>query len=193
MRASLKVIFLFVFFAFCNLSVAQTAGQQPQEEEDAPKKKPETKLSEVIMTDSLPDGELMKRAVKFVKDESSYYVKLGGTSSSNKAEFTASFKIKPKELNPEVDFTGKITMKVVIECKIGKYKYTISEIKHTSKSGKSNGGSYDNLVAECGSMVMKDKTWKKIKAEALKNAGQVIIELKDTMSKEAIEVNKDEW
>ncbi len=192
MKASLKLFFLSLFIVLSNSFVAQTAEPKPKEEEDAPKKKAETKLSEVIETDSLPNGELLKRAVNWVKVESSYFVKQGGTSSGNKAEFTASFKIKPKELNPEVDFTGKVTMKVTIECKDAKYKYTISEIKHTSKSGKASGGSIDNTVAECGSMIMKDLTWKKIKGEMLRDAGQVIIELKVGMAKDSVEV-KEEW
>lgn len=193
MRTSIKLFFLSLFIVLTNSFVAQTNDPKPKEEEDAPKKKKETKLSEVIETDSLPNGELLKRAVNWVKVESSHFVKQGGTSSGNKAEFIASFKIKPKELNPEVDFTGKVTMKVTIDCKDAKYKYTISEIKHTSKSGKANGGSVDNVVPDCGSMVMKDLTWKKIKGEMLRDGGQVIIELKAGMEKSLVEAKEEEW
>ena len=37
------------------------------------------------------------------------------------------------------------------------------EGKHTSKSGNATGGSIDNVVPECGSMVMGDIQWKKLK------------------------------
>ncbi|HQQ94790.1 MAG TPA: hypothetical protein PLQ93_09560 [Bacteroidia bacterium] len=169
-------------------------GQAPaKEDEDSPKKKAETKLSEVITTDSIPASELLNRAINWVKTENHKYVKKGGASSGSKAECIASFIIKPKELNPEVDFTGKITMKVVIECKDAKYRYTVSEIKHISKSGKANGGSVDNAVAECGSMTMKDMTWRKLKGEAMRDAAQVVADIKEAMQKPTTEVKTEEW
>ncbi len=157
------------------------------------KKKVETKFTEVIVTDSLPSSELLNRAIAWVKEENAKYVKKGGSSSGSKAECIASFSIKPKELNPEVDYTGKILMKVVIEVKDSKYRYTVSEIKHVSKSGKVNGGSIDNVVPECGSMVLKDVTWKKMKGEALRNAALVVADLKEGMKKVSTEVKTDEW
>lgn len=171
---------------------AKPAEPAAQEDEFA-KKKIETKLTEVIPTDSLPASELVKRAVAWIKVESIKYKKSGGTTTGNKVECTASFPVKPKELNPEVDYNGKITMKVVIECKDSKYRYIVSEIKHVSKSGNTNGGSIDNAVAECGSMAMNDIVWKKLKGEALKGAGQVILDLKAGMALIPTEVKADEW
>ncbi len=172
---------------------AQSTETKAQEDEDAPKKKVETKMTEVVVTDSLPASELLTRAIAWVKEENVKFQKKGGTSSGSKAECMASFVTKPKELNPQVDYTGKILMKVVIEVKDSKYRYTVSEIKHVSKSGKVNGGSIDNLVPECGSMVMKDITWKKLKGEALRNAALVVADLKEGMNKVSTEVKTDEW
>ena len=178
---------------FSGALVAQSTETKPQEDEDAPKKKVETKMTEVVITDSLPASELLTRAIAWVKEENTKFVKKGGTSSGSKAECQASFSIKPKELNPEVDYTGKILMKVVIEVKDSKYRFTVSEIKHVSKNGKVNGGSIDNVVPECGSMVMKDMTWKKLKGEALRNAALVVTDLKEGMKKVSTEVKTDEW
>ncbi|MBK6523468.1 MAG: hypothetical protein IPG08_14750 [Sphingobacteriaceae bacterium] len=72
-------------------------------------------------------------------------------------------------------------MKVVIECKDRKYRYTINSIKHTSKSGKTSGGSIDNVVPDCGSMIMSDIQWKKIKGEAIKFANYTINDIKEAM------------
>ncbi len=171
--------FLFLFlFGFSGHAFSQetAAGTEPK---GKPKK--ETKYTETIPTDSVSGGELLKRAVNWVKLDVPKYDKLNGVTTSAKAECVASFSIVPKELNPQCDHTGTITMKVVIECKDRKYRYTINSIKHTSKSGKTSGGSIDNVVPDCGSMIMSDIQWKKIKGEAIKFANYTINDIKEAM------------
>lgn len=175
------------------VSFSQTSTETAKEEDEFAKKKPETKLMEVIPTDSLPASELVKRAVFWMKQESLKYKKTNATTTGNKVECMASFPVKPKELNPEVDYTGKITMKVVIECKDSKYRYTVSEIKHISKSGNTNGGNIDNVVPECGSMGMNEITWKKLKGQALTISAEVALDIKAGMAQEPTEAKEDEW
>jgi hypothetical protein len=192
----LKASFLLVSVLFIsNTMLAQTVTPEaPKKEEDEfAKKKVETKLTEVIPTDSVPASELVLRAINWIKVESDLYKKTSGANTSGKAECTVSFPVKPKDLNPQFDYTGKITMKVVIECKSSKYKYTVSEIKHISKSGNTSGGSIDNKVPECGSMGLDDLVWKKLKGEALRGAAQVVVDLKAAMAKLSSDVPKDEW
>lgn len=178
---------LIIFAADCFSQTTTATG------EDAPKKKNETKISEVVNMDSIPASELMQRAINWVKVESTKYGKSSGVTTGSKAECTATFPVKPKELNPEVDYTGKISMHIAIECKDNKYKYTISQIKHISTSGKTTAGSYDNKVPECGSMAMGDIVWRKLKGEALRGAGKVVEDLKEGMQKDSKEVEKEEW
>jgi hypothetical protein len=182
---ALVICFLVVF--------SPSAFSQEKTEADAPKKKNETKFSEVVNTDSLPSTELLQRAVNWVKIESNRYGKTSGVTTGSKAECTATFPVKPKELNPEVDYTGKIHMKVTIECKDNKYKYTVSQIKHVSTSGKTTAGSIDNKVPECGSMAMGDLVWKKLKGEALRGAGVVVEDIKEGMKKSSADSGKEEW
>lgn len=151
------------------------------------------KLQEVVAIDSTPSAELLKRAVSWVKIESPRFVKTNGVTSGSKAECVATFKIKPKELNPIPDYTGTITMHVTIECKDNRYKYTIHKIKHTSAKGNASGGDINNIVPDCGSMVMPDITWKKIKGEAIKNSNMVLSELKEGMQKGGLPDAKEEW
>ncbi len=186
--------FIFLIFSvFCfNSIIAQTETAKPDEDEFAAKKV-ETKLTEVIETDSMPPGELTKRAINWIKQESIKYKKTGGTTNGNKIECVASFPVKPKDLNPQVDYTGKITMKVVIDCKDDKYRYIVSEIKHISKNGTTTAGSIDNKVPECGSMAMSDIIWKKLKGEALTGASQVVTDIKAAMLLESIQPAKEEW
>lgn len=159
-----------------------------QESESAEEKK----FQEVVVTDSVSAANLMKRAVNWVKTDSKRFAKTNGVATGTKAECVAKFKIRAKELNPVTDFTGIIEMHVSIDCKDNKYRYTISRIKHISNNGKASGGAIENIVPECGSMTMSDNTWKKIKGEAYKNAGMVISELKEGMTKIPAE-SKDEW
>jgi hypothetical protein len=150
-------------------------------------------LQAVINVDSTSSGELLKRAVNWVKIESPRFVKNSGITSGTKAECVASFNIKPKELNPQPDYTGTITMHVSIECKDNRYKYTITKIKHTSKTGKASGGDINNIVPDCGSMVMPDIVWKKIKGEAIRHSNAVLSELKEGMSQASAAASKEEW
>ena len=123
----IKIVFALLFTFSANSLISQSHS-----ESDAPAKKDETKVSEVISTDSVSSSELLKRAVHWVKLESTLYGKTGGITTGSKAECLITFRVKPKELNPQCDYTGKITMKVIIECKDSKYRYTITHIQHIS-------------------------------------------------------------
>ncbi len=173
-----KLFLLLFLFVLSSHSFSQETASGT-ETKGKPKK--ETKYTETIPTDSVSGSELLKRAVNWVKIDVPKYDKLNGVTTSAKAECIASFSVAPKELNPQCDHTGTITMKVVIDCKDRKYRYTISNIKHTSKSGKTTGGSIDNVVPECGSMIMSDLQWKKIKGEAIKCVNFLITDLKEAM------------
>jgi hypothetical protein len=182
---------LSVFFLLSQaVSYAQT---EKAADDEFAQKKTETKLTEVVVTDSLPASELLKRAVNWIKMENPKYKKTSGTTTAAKAECIASFPVKPKELNPGVDYSGKITMKVVIECKDSKYRYIVSDIKHISKNGLATAGSIDNKVPECGSMSMDENCWKKLRGEALKNAALVVSDLKDGMFIVSSQAAKEEW
>lgn len=164
---------------------------QVNTKEQAPKE--EFKLTETINLDSIPGSEFLKRAVNWVKIENKTYSKGNGVTTGSKAECVATFNIKPKELNPQPDFTGTISMKVSIECKDNKWRYVITKIKHTSTNGKATGGDISNIIPDCGSMVMSDIQWKKIKGEAIKDANILINELKDAMFSPSSKNEKDEW
>jgi len=178
LRKSLFVI------PFLGLSLLITAQEEKSELDK--------QFQEVVSTDSVPAANLTKRAVNWVKVESPRFKKSMGVSTGSKAECLATFKIKAKELNPQPDYTGTITMHVTIECKDNKYRYSITKMKHIAANGRASGGDITNVVPECGSMTMPDIVWKKIKGEAFKDASMVISELKEAMTKNASDT-KDEW
>lgn len=187
MIRSIKIFIFLNFLIFNNDTFAQETT-----EDDSPKLKKETKISEVIQTDSLPASELLKRAVNWVKLESARYGKTNGISSGSKAECTVTFHVKPKELNPVCDYEGKAIMKIMIECKANKYRYTILNIKHLSNSGRASAGSVDNIIPECGSLIMPDIVWKKLKGDALAKAASLVNEIKEGMKIKS-DAGNNEW
>jgi hypothetical protein len=139
-------------------------------------------------------GEILKRAVNFVKVESKKYTKGNGVTTGSKAECVISFPYKPKELNPSADVQGTISMHVSIDAKEGKYRYTISKINHNAKNGDYSGGDVYSEVPKCGSMKMPPDIWKRIRSEAFKQSSVVVADLKEAMQiSSTTPVNADEW
>jgi len=139
-------------------------------------------------------SEILKRAVNFVKMESTKYTKGNGVTTGSKAECVITFNYKPKELNPVADVQGTITMHMSIDAKEGKYRYTISKINHNAKNGDYTGGDVYSEVPKCGSMKLPPELWKRIRSEALKQSGVLVNDLKEAMKvSSTTPVNSDEW
>lgn len=142
----------------------------------------------------MAQSEILKRAVYFVKLESKKYSKTNGVTTGSKAECIAVFNYKPKELNPQADVQGTITMHVSIEAKEGKYRYTISKLNHSAKNATYTGGDVNSEVPKCGSMKMPNDVWKRLKSEAYKNAAVVADDLKELMKRPSTaKSDEDEW
>jgi hypothetical protein len=139
-------------------------------------------------------SEILKRAVNFIKRESTKYTKGSGVTTASKAECIATFNYKPRELNPEADAQGTITMHISIDAKEGKYRYTISKINHNAIKTELSGGDIFSEVPKCGSMNLPTAMWKRIKSEALKQSGIIVNDIKEAMSiSSTTPVNSDEW
>ena len=149
-------------------------------------------ITEIIIKDSVPAKELLNRATYWAQKKHPKYDKQNAVGGSARVELDAEFKIKPKELNPPFDYTGKIVMHVKVEVKDGKYKYTINKIKHIADNRKNSGGDITKDIPECGSISLPEMTWRKIKGEAIHNAHMLADDLKDAMST-PYKASSDEW
>lgn len=140
-------------------------------------------------------SEILKRAVNFVKMESTKYIKGNGVTTGTKAECIVTFNYKPKELNPVADVQGTITMHVSIDAKEGKYRYTISKLNHNAKNAENTGGDVYSEVPKCGSMKLPPELWKRIRSEAFKQSGIIANDIKEAMkiSSSTPAANADEW
>ncbi len=140
-----------------------------------------------------PASELIKRANAWYNAKNIKYVKSAGVTGGNKVGCVATFNYKPKELNPAHDVEGEIVMNVSIECKDGKYRYTVDKLVHKAKKAGMSGGDIYNNVAECGSMKLGDMMWKQIKSTAFSNAKLLVDDLKQAMKSTHVAKNKNDW
>lgn len=170
------------------------ASSAPPVEAAAPDpNNPEAAPAQESTTMPCPSGELVKRANDWYNLKNKKYIKSSGATGGNKVACVASFIYKPKELNPVNDVEGEITMNVTIECKEGKYRYTIDKMEHKAKKEGMSGGDVFNPVPACGSFKITELTWKQIKSAALANAKLVADELKTSMKKTSGGTKKDDW
>ena len=139
-----------------------------------------------------PPEELKKRGSHWMNKKDKSFSKSEPMISGTTLECIVSFPYKPKELNPGAPVDGKITMKVVIDCKEGKYRYTIKEIKHAANKEEFSGGDVYENVPVCGSLFLPDPQWKRIKSFALLKANEVANNLKESMN-QPVKVKKDDW
>jgi hypothetical protein len=138
-------------------------------------------------------AELSKRANYWYTTKNKKFEKSSGGGSGSQVVCNVKFNYKPKELNPANDVEGDITMRVTIDCKEGKYRYTIDKIEHVSKRGKCSGGDVFNEVPTCGSMNLNSVIWKQIKSAGLSSAKIVAEDLKAKMAKPVPTVGKSDW
>lgn len=139
-----------------------------------------------------PASEIAKRASNWTSAKSLKYKKTNVANSGETIQCNAVFPYKQKQLNPENEVDGSITMDVIVEAKEGKYRYTIKNIKHQANKSGMSGGDIYLPVPECGSMKITDQTWKHIRSVAYADIQVVVDDLKNKM-KEDGEKKKDEW
>jgi len=138
--------------------------------------------------------EILKRAINFMKTDTKLYIKDNKITTGTKAECVATFKYRPKELNPGADVEGIISMHLSIEAKEGKYRYTITKITHTANKAECSGGNVYNDAPACGSLKVPPDLWKRIKGEAFRQTGVLISDIKAIMKIPSSKpVNADEW
>jgi hypothetical protein len=140
-----------------------------------------------------PVEELKKRGTAWMGKKEKTFAKVDPVAAGSTLECLVSFIYKPKELNPLAPVEGKITMKVVIDCKEGKYRYTIKDIKHVANRAEFSGGDIYEDVAACGSMALPEPQWKRIKSFSIQKANEVAFNLKETMKHPAKHGKKNDW
>ena len=78
-------------------------------------------------------AEMTARATAWLNSKNKKFTKEEAYTSGGKVGCKVKYPYKPKALNPTSDIEGEITMKVTIDFKEGKYRYTIDNIKYNSQ------------------------------------------------------------
>lgn len=186
-----------------NIEVEKPKYVPPPPPAETPGKKGKKKHEEPVVEEApadtgsgmmpAPAAEIAKRATNWTNAKTKKYTKTNVANSGSTISCTAVFPYKPKELNPVNDVEGEISMEVLIECKEGKYRYTIHKMMHKAKKGVSSGGDVFNEVPACGSMSLNSIAWKQIKSAALTDANLVAQELKAKMAQPGEQPKKSDW
>ncbi|MBL4754983.1 MAG: DUF4468 domain-containing protein [Flavobacteriales bacterium] len=139
-------------------------------------------FEEVVEVPKMPKGLLFENAKAWI---GSYYKSPRIIKSEDAMEGTINavsmFKImsEPQGTKPG----GVINYSLDIKVKEGTYKYTISNLRHTDKSGKTgSGGKLERSEPLCGLKEMKLEQWNGIKTQAKTGVEKIIEEFKKGMA-----------
>lgn len=78
---------------------------------------------------------------------------------------------------------GVVWFQISIQCKDGRYKYSITDFVHEDKPGPrgANGGSLESEKPECGTLKLPKKYWEYIKTDADQTTKTLIADMKKAM------------
>jgi hypothetical protein len=182
--------------------VAAVAAVPIKEEPLNKKKKNKHQVEETpeaVATDTAVGGmvpasvqELKKRGTAWMAKKNKHFKKLDATGGGDFVECTVSWMYHTKALNPQAPVDGTITMTLIIDCREGKYRYTISNIKHNATNVNFSGGDCYEEIPACGTMKLPTPEWKKIRSFAMQKANQIAFNLKEFM-REAVKDKKNDW
>jgi len=76
--------------------------------------------------------------------------------------------------------TGTVNYTTTIVCKDGKYKYTVTELMHTSDKG--NGGGLEGALPACGKYTLTLSGWNAIKKQSQDKMNELVKAIKGAMA-----------
>lgn len=138
-------------------------------------------------------SEMTSRATAWMNSKTKKFTKEEAYTSGGKVGCKVKFPYKPKVLNPTADVEGEIIMKVTIDFKEGKYRYTIDNIEHKATRGVASGGDIFSETPACGSLTLNHVMWNQIRGEAKIKAGTVAQDLKEKMKNPGSSESKSDW
>lgn len=90
---------------------------------------------------------------------------------------------------------GTVSFKFTIQCKEGRYRYSVSNFVHTDmrRNGDYSGGAFENEKAACGSFLMPKRTWNKVKSDINQSVLEFLGDLKNTMAGRGSFSEQNNW
>lgn len=139
--------------------------------------------SEVVTTDSVNAGTLYSRARLFVANAFNSASDVTKLEDGNTTTIVTKALMPRNFINPlNKSHGGRVAFKFTIQCKDGRYRYSVTDFVHEDRINSSfTGGALENDKPACGGLYMPRKSWEKIKTETAAHAERFIAEMKATM------------
>jgi len=137
--------------------------------------------TEVVAVTATSKADLYARA-KSINSIQSAVIK------DSKAEgiysYKGSFAVKYPAPQVGMSHNGTVNYTVTIVCKDGKYKYTVTELMHTSDKG--NGGGLEGALPACGKYTLTLSGWNNIKKQSQEKMNELVKAIKGAMDNPAV-------
>lgn len=155
----------------------------------------EIEFTEVISVDSAGSSTLYSRARLFVANA------FNSSTDVTKLEDASTGTIVTKGLLPRNYINpfnkgqgGHVSFKLTIQCKDGRYRYSVTDFVHQDRLHSSfTGGPLENERPQCGTFNMPRKSWEKIKSETAARVERFVAEMKATMNGSTVFSANDDW
>lgn len=172
----MKKIYALVATVFALSSAfAQTPSVLPIDEETK-----KVTFAEVVTVEGVTKDELYARAKNLG-------VLGNNTKTDNPAEgiyvYKGQIKVNYPAPQPGLQHNGVVDYLVTIACKDGRYKYTITDFKHSGE--KASGGKLEGTLPECGKYTLTLTAWGSIKKQTKDQMDKFIEALKAKMAVKA--------
>jgi hypothetical protein len=147
--------------------------------------------SEVVQEEGSSKDDLFVRA-KYWAGSSNLFKLIDANKEEGKVVVKGQFPVKYPAPMKGHFHDGFVNYRVMISVKDGKYKYTFTDIEHSSDRG--NGGKLENTTPECGKYTLIPAGWGTIKNQAKEEMPKIVQAFKDAMDKpQAAPKNQDDW
>lgn len=144
-------------------------------------------FTEVVTVDSASAQTLYSRAKLFVTN--AFVSGKDVTQMNDDAAFTTVVKGSTKpSLGLGATREGLVTFKMTIQCKDGRYKYSLTDFLH--EGAQYSGGALENEKPDCGTFFLPKSSWNKLKKQVAETVTLMADNLKKDMKASTV---KNEW
>lgn len=137
---------------------------------------------ETVSSGSLTAAEIYNTTKEWAKTKE---LSTTEDEANKKLVYSGSFKVSYRPSKGTTNEEGTVSYTLHIGAKDGKYRYILVDLVHKGSSG--DGGKLENAKPDCGTTIINNNSWSKIKQQAHTQANELI----ESLSKKIKEVQND--
>lgn len=88
---------------------------------------------------------------------------------------------------------GLVKYTLTIQCKDGRYKYTLEDFIHECTVGYGSGGNLNNKKPDCGNFSLPKAGWEDIKSQAVSYANHLELSIEEGMNNSPKTSKSNDW